>query len=400
MIRGFKNPRKTLYALLIGVILVSIASVPSYSNITELKITVAPQVVIQGHPLTVNILVNFLQPKNNVTVSVSILRNNSLSAIFLDKEVRVCNGSLHIVLRRTIGYDWPSGNYTLKVTINNVTVYKVFTVRTPTPLLHVTKKVVHNMLVFLSFIMTNKEDKTFMIELNKTLELYREGNYRVAYMKALNLTRMLRIYISKNPETFNKTVAIDATLERYHDILHEINKTLVSLKVHGICNTTLQIRNLSRIRTMLRNMSRTNFTNRKVKEMLVLVEKKIIKIINVSITKYSSKVEKIKILKMINKLKQKIKDEEFKKLLENIEKNITKGNCTCYHEVMKEISKISHKCQNKHAEQYKEKHHKNNHGNKHDNKNNNKPSKEHRNQQGMQKEKGENKNKGNNPGKH
>jgi len=339
MIRKKIMVKYPVYLVLIGILVLSIFSVQGFSNSLEVRVNVAPKIVQQGNHINIEVFV--VGVSNGSMLNASIMYGNRTILRLFDQEM-LNNGTFHANIKVTIGYDWPVGNYTVKVWINGIVRNAMFMVKPAMPLSYIDKRVVERTIYFLKLITKDIGNKTILLEFNKTMELYKRGNYTAAYLSSLNITRLVKKIIEKDFRFSKQMVTINSTVQRYHDLVIEINITLVSLKQHRLCNATA-IRNLLRIKEMIHNMSRFNLSEQEMEQRMKTIEKELIKIMNNTIMKCSNNVEKIKILKMINKLKQKINDNECMEMLKNIEKKVKTGNYTSYHAILKEIKSVHSK---------------------------------------------------------
>ncbi len=343
--RTKSHKKNSMYiALIVSILIVSIFSVQAFSNNLEIKVNVSPKKVQQGHHINIEIWLIGIT-NGTAKINASIMYGNRTITRLFNRDVFVNNGTFHAVIKITVGYDWPLGNYTVIVSYNNMNVNASFMVLKAMPFSYIDKHVVERTIYFLKMITINIDNKTIQMELNKTIEFYIKGEYRKAYLTALNVTALTKKYISKSL-VFSKQTNLNATIQRYQDLIKEVNMSLISLKKQGFCNETL-LKNLSQIREMIQNISKLNLSKKELFIHIKSIEKVVNKIINNTVMRYSSKVEQLKILRLINKLKQKINDSECIEMLNHIEKNVKNGNYTSYHHVFKKIKAVHMKYMSK-----------------------------------------------------
>ena len=101
-----------VYLVLIGILVLSIFSVQGFSNSLEVRVNVAPKIVQQGNHINIEVFV--VGVSNGSMLNASIMYGNRTILRLFDQEV-LNNGTFHANIKVTIGYDWPVGNYTVKV---------------------------------------------------------------------------------------------------------------------------------------------------------------------------------------------------------------------------------------------------------------------------------------------
>jgi len=224
----------------------------------SIKITVTPREVFAGDQVDVVVILlnsNTGNPLPETKVNVMIRNPEGLVVVKLQS---LTDEQGIVSLNVKTEEDWPPGVYVIIVTVADVVQLKTFKIKVPETreqYVNTTRRAIEMMIKKVSIIVNQTGNEALREKLNQAIQLYKEGNYSVAFKMLLQATHQVRNRfkaIHRGRE--NVTRGLSTAIQRHKEVIEKLKAIIAKLEEKGF-NATIAKALLEKAEAQLHNAS-------------------------------------------------------------------------------------------------------------------------------------------------